>query len=196
MSLVVDATVGGVNANSYITVEEAAGYWESRPFPEMWANSTQPAEAMVITATSMIDALFTPTRKLIRSANGKDSYYILRPVWLGSPATTTQALAWPRTGMHNQNGGDIPSDVIPQGLKTAVAELAGQLSKSDRFLDNSTLVQGISSLRAGSVSLTFKNAAEFEIIKILPDIIYEFLSAWITDELYEPVGGLIFEVTR
>jgi hypothetical protein len=195
MSLVVDATVGGVSANSYITVDEAASYWESRPFPGMWNDSVQEPAAMVITATSMIDALFTPTRKLIRNPNGKDSYYIVRPVWLGSPTTTTQALAWPRTGMHNQNGGDIPSDVIPAGLKLAVAELAGQLSKSDRFLDSSTLVQGISSIHAGSVSLSFKDSG-VEIIKVLPDIIYEFLSAWITDELYEPVGGLIFEVTR
>jgi hypothetical protein len=188
----INATPGDPAANSYLTVDEADGYWGARPFPDTWDNTEQSKEALLITATRLTDALFYPAKKLVRE--GKSGpYYVIRPIWLGSPASTTQALAWPRNGMVTIAGAPIPNTVIPDGLKAAVAELAGQLSKSDRLLDSDTVAQGISSISAGGVRIQFKETG-LDVIKVLPDIMYELLVPWITDETIEQAYQLVFQV--
>jgi hypothetical protein len=194
----INATPGAADANSYETLAEAEAYWAARPHATAWATTTESKEALLITATRLIDALFYPAKKLV--TDGKVSYYVVRPVWLGTSSTPTQVLAWPRTGMFTINDVPIPPDVIPDGLKSAVSELAGQLSKSDRLLDSEILAQGISMIRAGSVSLQFRGAGfqekGLEMLKVLPDIIYELVVPWITNESVEPAYPLVFSTNR
>lgn len=82
--------------------------------------------------------------------------------------------------------------IIPQELKDAVSELAGQLSLADRTLDSDVAVQGVTSVRAGSVSVSFRENVEAQ---VLPDVIWALMpDSWFTDELIEPAWPAQFDV--
>lgn len=257
MALILNATIGSPTANSYETLAEAQDYWDSRLFTDNWENSDDKTVALVW-GTRVLDSMAVPHRRLIRPSNGVP-YYLTAPKWEGTPATTTQHLAWPRLGLTDRNGnpldwtitsisvagaavvttslphnlttGDtvfvfgsnsspsidgervvtvlstttfsVPVNVlvagtkggiaiIPEELKNAVAELAGQLSLTDRTLDSDVAVQGITSVKAGSVSVSFKSDVEAQ---VLPDVIWALMpDSWFTDELIEPAWPAQFNV--
>lgn len=191
MALVVVATPGATNANSYLTSAEADTYFESRlPLSPIEWNDVDSKDILIVMATRVLDKLLTPFKTL--TTKDGQNYYRIRPAWTGLPATTTQRLCWPRIGMFDQNGNAIASNAIPQDLKDATAELAGQLGNGDRTLDNDVIVQGIKSLKAGSVALTFGDGI---MPQVIPDAVYNLLvNSWVTDELFEPALSAIFDV--
>lgn len=82
--------------------------------------------------------------------------------------------------------------VIPQALKDAQSELAGQLLIADSTLDNPVSVQGLTSVKAGSVSLTFKDDIAAH---VLPDAVMNLLPpGWFTDELISYPENAEFDV--
>ncbi len=192
MSVVIVATPGASNANSYATEAEVDAYFAARlPLNPPWLSAADPTAAMAM-ATRTLDAYLQPYKELIPAQGGNYAYYRVRAQWTGAPATTTQRLAWPRTGMFDANGNAIPSNVIPDDLKDTVAELAGQLVVADTTLDNAVIVQGLQSVRAGSVALTFKDTIERH---VLPDIIFTMMpQSWFTDELIIPAWPAQFDV--
>jgi hypothetical protein len=102
MTLVLDATVGGANSNSFITVAEGddiAGYEFNN---EAW---------IFATGDDKIRALVSAT------------YQLNTLPWVGERATTTQALAWPRINA-DINGRIVASDEIPREIQLATFELA------------------------------------------------------------------------
>lgn len=114
MTLVIDATVGGASANSFVTLVEAQAYMDARLNGATW------------TAASTDDqnrALVEATRELSNAT------------WKSTRASTTQALSWPRWFVVNP---DVPwagtvfydSSVIPQRVKDATCELAFQFLKA------------------------------------------------------------------
>jgi len=139
MPLVVIATPGASDANSYVTLDEAKAYMASNLYTTEWDALTdaQRNEAIVM-ATRLLDADKWP--------------------WTGAAATSTQALGFPRIGMLSRNNFPIPVNVIPQELKDATCEFARQLAQTDRQSDNDPVRQGISSVRAGSVSVSFSKS--------------------------------------
>lgn len=183
------ATPGAADANSYETLVEAQAYFAVRfPIAEWTASLIQ--EALLIMSTRVLDSMAIPRRRLYRT--GTTAYYITNRAWTGAPATATQALAWPRTGMFDALGRAIDPTIIPQALKDAESELAGQLAKGDRTLDNDVIAQGLTSLRAGSVALSFKDGIWPQVI---PDAVWSLMPAsWFTDELYEPAMRAEFDV--
>lgn len=187
----IDATVGGVSANSYETHAEANTYFDNRiPVTPPWVASGQ--EVYLITATRELDALCQPFKTLVPAQGGVMAYYRIRRQWTGTPATATQRLSWPRIGMFDHNGNEIPSNVIPQALKDAESEFAGQLKKGDRTLDNDVIIQGLTSIKAGSVALAFKDNITPQVI---PDAVFNLMpQSWLTDEGYEPALQAQFEV--
>lgn len=188
------ATPGAANANSYVTVAEADAFAAERLNSDAWTSATVlQKEAALITATRYIDALAAPYKKLYPTAT--PPYYVIRPHWTGKPATSTQALAWPRIGMKDLNGNDIPSDVIPKALKDATCEFAIQLLTTNSTADNPISVQGITSIKAGPVALTFKEIIESH---VWPDAVLNLLvPSWLTDEEYEQAdNAFLFEVTK
>jgi hypothetical protein len=187
------ADVGAANANSYETLAEANVYFDARiPLKPVWIASGDAAIRQLLTATRVLDSLNVPQRVRYRDKDGK-IYYVVARQWTGLPATTTQALAWPRVGMLDRLGRAIPSNVIPQELKDAESELAGQLGKADRTLDNDVAVQGITSVKAGSVAVTFKDSGIET--KVLPDAVLNLMPpSWFTEETVEYPGGVMFEV--
>ncbi len=191
MPVSLDATVGGAASNAYLTVAEAQAYYDTRLPVSGWDDADDQS-VLVMMATRTLDASARPFKTLVPAQGGVPAYYRIRRQWTGSPATTTQKLAWPRTGMYDSNGNLIASDVIPDELKEAVAEFAGQLGLGDRTLDNDVIIQGLTSLRAGSVSLGFKNNITTQVI---PDAVYNLMpTSWLTDELYEPALSAFIEV--
>lgn len=136
MTLTLDATVGGANSNTFGTLTEANDYLAARLNVGAWTSLPDDASknAALAWATRLMEAEID---------------------WTGMPASTTQALAWPRTGMVGRNGAVIPSDVIPQEIKNLQFELALQLASSDPLAINQAAAAGLTSLQAGPVKLTF-----------------------------------------
>ena len=107
MTLVLDATVGGANSNSFITVEEADEIASYELDSTTWS------------ATALEDKI----RALINS-----TYEINVLDWVGERATATQALAWPRTRA-DINGRTVSSTEIPREIKQATYEHAVTILK-------------------------------------------------------------------
>ena len=81
MAVVIDATVGGANANSYLTLVQAQAIIDGFVLDadvQHWNSGNE---------DSRNRALFTATQRLDRER------------FLGARATDTQALQWPRTGV-------------------------------------------------------------------------------------------------
>lgn len=180
----IDATVGGPYSNSYCTVVYANAYFDSRPALDPSWDSADSAEVQLVHATRLLDALAQPFKTLIPAQGGAYAYYRVRRQWTGGPATSTQRLAWPRWGMLDRNGNPIDPTILPTELLDATCELAGQLLAGDRTLDNDVIIQGLTSLRAGSVALAFKQQI---MPQVIPDAVYNLLvQSWLTDELVIP----------
>lgn len=191
MALVLDATVGGVSSNSYETLVEAQAYFDSRLPLAGWDDADSQAVLLVM-ATRVMEGFANSIRMLVPAAGGVYAYYRTSRRWTGAPATATQKLSWPRIGMYDANGNEIASTVIPQELKDAESEMAGQLGNADRTLDNDVIVQGITSIKAGSVALSFRNGITPQVI---PDAVLNLLvPGWLTDEVIEPAMPAIFDV--
>ena len=95
------------NANAYITVSEFDAYWIDRgeTFEALPAK-----QAAIIIATQYVDLNF---------------------IWKGSIVSDSQTLAWPRSGVYDDQGRAIANDTIPVKLKNAICEYAKrQLSSS------------------------------------------------------------------
>ena len=106
----------------------------------------------------MNSPLSLPTRHspLIAAARELDACFD----WTGAAVDDVQALTWPRSGMLTRNNFAIPTSgatSIPRDLKNAQCEMALQLGASDRLGDNDPLRKGITSIKAGSVALTFSD---------------------------------------
>lgn len=181
------------NANSYLTVAEAQTYFDSRAPVAGWENADS-QEALVIMATRTLDMLLSGSRIYVPGTKGQVGYYRIGPRWSGAPTTTSQPLAWPRTGMYNRNGGAIADNVIPQDLKNATAELAGALGTKDLLVDDANAVAGISSVRAGSVSVSFDTSVAM-VTKMIPDAVIAMLvPSWVLNETIEGAYQAAFDV--
>ena len=185
------STPGAANANSYLTLAEAAAYYETRSAVPGWEDADDQS-VLLMMATRVMDAMLRPHKVYVPAQNGSPAYYITYRAWTGAPSTTTQKLAWPRTGMYDANGNAIAADVIPQDLKDAVAELAGALGTSDSTVDNDVIVQGLTSVRAGSVSLTFKDMIEKH---VMPDMVWNLLvPSWYSEVIETSTQAFFFAV--
>jgi hypothetical protein len=102
MTLTIDATIGGVNSNSYITIARATEIADY--------DIIERVDWYVANADDKIRALVSATRQLDTLP------------WVGLRATTTQALAWPRTDAVI-NGREISATEIPQEIQQATYDL-------------------------------------------------------------------------
>jgi hypothetical protein len=165
---IIVATPASATANSYCTKAEADTYFSERlSLTTPWEDADTP-EAALIMASRLLDGFFTWTGD---AATQRQSSRLPRYAfftWTGAPSTAEQALCWPRQGMYSRNGYLIASGEIPNALKNATAELAGQLLIADRTVDNDIEAMGITSLKAGPVSLSFKDMVEN---KVMPDAV-------------------------
>ena len=100
---VLTAVAGGVDSNAYATRLQAAAIFEGRPGASDWAAApAAQQDAALIEATAQIEERFT---------------------WRGEAASTTQGLAFPRTGLL-RDGVEVADNSIPKELVRAVSLLA------------------------------------------------------------------------
>lgn len=112
MALVVEDGTGKADAESYISVADA-GTWHSNRGNTAWA--------AIATEAAKEAALRKATDYMVQ-------VYSLR--WKGNRVTATQALDWPREGVEVY-GFEIDSDVLPEAVANACAELALRASAGD-----------------------------------------------------------------
>jgi hypothetical protein len=150
MAVTIDATAGGANANSYLTLADAQaivdGMVEDADVTA-WASATTDQKNR---------ALYTATQRLDRER------------FLGARATDTQALQWPRTGVRkpdtyvNTYATGFPfrisedyftDEEIPDQVKRAQVVLAVYLNNNKDGIGLSGL-EDFKSVSIGSISIT------------------------------------------
>lgn len=106
MPVTLDETVGGPNANTYVTVQEGAELALLRPNASWWGDATdERRRAMLVAAARLMQGY----------------------PWPGRRATTTQALAFPRVDLRMKDHpvlGMWPSDIIPPPAKEVQVDIA------------------------------------------------------------------------
>lgn len=140
--MALDTTPGSATQDSFATVAEFKTYRTNR-YPQVasvLAASDPAIEAALIVAGRGMDASFD---------------------WTGAPVDNVQAMTWPRSSMLTRNGFAIPTSgagSITKPLKDAQCEWAYQLLAGvDTTSDNDAAKQGIASVKAGSVAVSFQN---------------------------------------
>jgi len=153
------ATPSASNANSYCTVAEADTYHDEHLYADEWTGAA--------TATKTV-ALIMATRTL-------ESKYD----WAGWPTQSVdegQVLAWPRNSLVDIDKlSTLDESSIPDQIKWATAELARNLISSNRTADSDIETQGITSLSAGPISLSFKDSVK---AKVMPDFVKALIPPW------------------
>lgn len=151
--MALDATVGGVNANSYISVADADAYFELSAGSASWLAILDVAnkEALLIEATRLLDLYF---------------------VWNGEKTSSEQALGWPRKNAVYPDGSDIPESVIPKAVKYATCDLAFSILSNSGFrMDDNNLDM----VKVGSITVDFIDSKS---TSSMPKTVLTYLSAY------------------
>lgn len=150
MAVTIDATAGGANANSYITLTEA------NTFVEAMISSTDVSKWTTGTDDTRNRALAAAAQRLDRER------------FLGARATDTQSMQWPRTGVRKPDtyvntyatgfpfriSEDYFTDTeIPDQIKRAQIELAVYLHNNTDGISLGGL-EDFKSVQVGSISVT------------------------------------------
>lgn len=171
MPPVIDATPGSATANSFSTLAEVNSYFEARlPLDPVWDPTENVAIPRILTAARMLTTAFSGLKRLIMPKSG-EPYYLVGMRWKGLPTVSDQAMDFPRTGLLDRLGRELDDVTVPAEIKQAQAELAGQLSLTDRALENEIAAQGITAIKAGPVSVNFNSelSAYTRTALVLPD---------------------------
>jgi hypothetical protein len=96
----------------------------------------------------------------------------------GTPTTTTQALAFPMTGLTTKSGGELSSTTIPSALEDATAALARELLKNTRLAEANNDLAGVTRIKAGrAFEIEFADSANLS-PTIIPDNVARMLVRW------------------
>lgn len=150
--LILDATPGGVAANTYCTRSEADAFFEGHFYASAWtALIPGQKDVLLVQATRLLDE---------------------QVQWHGIKSVSTQALRWPRLGVPDTDAGfyaldgyggyTISSTVIPQWLKNATAEMARELAIADRSVEPDMLE--FTQMSVGTLSLTKDSSKQKDVI--------------------------------
>jgi|SaaInlStandDraft_4_1057021.scaffolds.fasta_scaffold05118_1 hypothetical protein len=150
--MALDATPNGSSADSYVSVSDADAYHATHLYATTWTASTEANKEIALKmATRILDEKIE---------------------WVGAKTSSTQALAWGRTGV-TDDGFTVSSTIVPQPVKNATAEFARHLLAGD--LTGDAQGKGLTSLEVGDISLTFdKN----DTAGVMPSIVQEMLRGW------------------
>jgi hypothetical protein len=105
MPVVVEDGTGKPNADSYVSLLAAETYHANRGRTAWAALTDDQAEAALRGGTFYIDGTY-------------------RGRWKGTRKTSAQALAWPRTGVTDEDGYAVADDSVPQEVIDATCEAA------------------------------------------------------------------------
>lgn len=132
MTLVLDDTLGGPSANTYVTLAAADAYLDARFDTSQWDGLSEDDKTR---------ALLMATQRL-QLEN-----------FQGWPVSYTQALAWPRAGTVTRDGVPLSTTAIPQLVCDAQCELALVLAKNPESFADSDLGE-FTNLQLGTLNVT------------------------------------------
>lgn len=160
-----DATVGGSDADSFLTL----------------------AEADEIHAAGLhTDATWSLRPDAEREAALRAATRLLAPLpWVGQRASVSQALPWPRDGAR-VDGVYVPYDEIPLEVKFATAELAEWLAQADRTAPSAG--GKLEYTRVGEIEVKFRYSSG-GIYADMPDSIVQYLRPLVMGPLRS--GGFV-----
>jgi len=148
----IDATVGGANSNSYVTLVEADAYFADTLRAAIW------------------EALYPGDKEvaLIESATDIDM-----ESYVGSKTDSDQALKFPRTDIWTDERVAYDSDAIPRAVKSAQCELAYiKLTDPDSLETDGLSRYKSISLGQGEIAVTPRHGLDNH----LPDKVLRLLS--------------------
>ena len=135
MAFIVETGSGVSNATSFTSVAYADAYHDDRNNAAWAGLSTDVKQGLLIQATDYLhNAAVYP--------------------WKGKPATTSQALAWPRTGVTETYGNPVASNVVPDKVQQATADLA--------LIANTQTLQPVAATAAAGVKRRKVDVIEIE----------------------------------
>lgn len=130
------ATPGSASANTYNTAEEADAYFAARLGAGDWPAEGDTRALVLLTATRIIDW----------------------SEFLGRRASATQALAFPRIGLWDEDDRPVPTDVIPARVKRGHLELALILLGEDgeELIGDGLRLQDLESVGIGPLNVRLR----------------------------------------
>lgn len=151
-TFVVETGTGDPDANSYTTVEFADDYIATNAFASAtWlALDTDEKEKLLVRVSKYLDRIVK---------------------WNGEKVHEESGLRWPREGVYDADGFEIPDDIIPIVLQEAVAELATHFMTDDWSAPQST--RGLKEIQVDVIELKYDS----DITRgSLPDYLVQMLS--------------------
>lgn len=119
--MAIDATVGGENSNSYVTLEEANAYFGERLRADAWTSASDgDKEKALLTACRHIEACRIRVHRRPYGYPGEPPEVMGRPYDPLAPSNPDQALSFPRK-KDKDNAGNF---AIPKRVKDAQCEEA------------------------------------------------------------------------
>jgi DnaT-like ssDNA binding protein len=114
----VETGAGLPDSTSYVSLAEADAYFATHPYySDNWSDLGIPdRERLLMSGTYQLDVFIA---------------------WEGDIVNPTQALGWPRSGVTDQEGRDIPANVVPNQVKISTCEMAIWASKGDPYAASS-----------------------------------------------------------
>lgn len=153
MACIIDASIGGVNANAYADIAYADAYHDAHLYNSTWISAATAEKCQALqTATRMLDAQVS---------------------WFGFIASSMQALLWPRSGVIGRSGYFWDVALIPTELKQATAELARVLLAGSRTPEVPSDTEGITRLKAGPVEIEFDGTSSDS--QEIPDSVFSLI---------------------
>lgn len=153
LTLIPEDGTGLSTANSFASVAEADAYHEGHLYASTWTGAaTGTKEAALVMATRLIDR---------------------RTNWVGDKLTGDQALAWPRENAE-VDGHEVASNVVPQPVKDATAELARLLIAEDLTKDVDQNQLEAIGLGKGALKIEFNGKTKNQIPGIVDDLLGGF----------------------
>lgn len=152
-TIVVETGNASETANSNVSLANADSYHANHLYTSAWTQATDSdKEKSLIWATRLLDEQID---------------------WTGFKRERAQALQWPRNGVIDRAGYLIDSDMMPQTLKDATAEMARFLLASDRTAEDDTI--GFKRIKAGSVEIEIDKSDREARKQVIPKHIFAML---------------------
>lgn len=162
MTLTLDTTVGGENADAYVDTAYVDGFAPSTAYGPQWAalSNVEDKKAAILRATRAIEAFFAR-------------------MWEGTPAFATQALAHPRNDVARPSGTLYVTTEYPAPLRQATAIVSAWIAAQGITTDPFGLDDAgkLSSLTVGPIGLVFRSDVGGAGSAFMADVIMPMLDA-------------------
>lgn len=153
MAITLDVTIGGPNANSYLSLVSMNTIAETIPYMKDWLLDVNLNRSQILVyATRLLDRYFIPAGEL---------------------ASETQALKWPRKHVIDiRTGRLISHEVIPTFVEYATAEWAWVLRNADDPSD--AVGHGLQRLETPSYRMEFNGVPQ----KVVPRVVSSLMAPY------------------